>query len=181
MEKTFTCPKCSHAQTDKFDICPSCSVVLSKLNSSAARSTYRKVAKHKAKSVKRQWLFMLSAGVVVFVFFLLGNFHIVRGSTYKGPMLLPKSTFGFSETFINTDAITGVPYVAAASRYPLSIKALQRVGFLETDEDRKARIQRELDRELQQIQIETEREYRQALKESQEEYERILREYKVRY
>jgi len=115
-------------------------------------------------------LLTLSISAAAFVFLLLGNFHVVRGSAYGGPTLLPKSTFGFSETFINTDALTGLPYIAATTRYPLSVKALQNSGFLETDAAREARIKNEINMEYQQV-----------MRESREEYERMLRDYEMRH
>jgi hypothetical protein len=88
--------------------------------------------------------------IVASVFICLGNLHIVHGSTYTGTFLIPRLSFGFGEMFINTDTLLNMPYHSARSQYPLSVAALQRRGFLESDAVRELRIQQEVNAQLDQ-------------------------------
>ncbi|HAZ62945.1 MAG TPA: hypothetical protein DCZ72_04960 [Armatimonadetes bacterium] len=86
---------------------------------------------------------------VVFLLF----FHVVTGGM-SGVRIVPKVTPSFSETFVSIDAITGMPFIAARTRYPLAVQALQRAGLLETNEAFEARIQAEAEAEMEAVQRE---------------------------
>lgn len=85
--------------------------------------------------------------IIVAIFF--GNIHIITGSNLGSPRIVRKESFGFSETFINIDTITHMPWIAAKSRYPLSCAVLQREGLIESDEEFKERTDKELQTEIQ--------------------------------
>lgn len=78
-----------------------------------------------------------------------GHYHIVSSST-SGTFLTPKVCFSLAETFVSVDAITGQPFITAKARYPLTVKALQREGILETDEQFDGRIRREAEQKFQE-------------------------------
>ena len=53
----------------------------------------------------------------------LGNYHVVWG-TLDRLHLEPKVSWSLSETFINTDEITGTPALLRSARFPLYFQAL---------------------------------------------------------
>ncbi|MHC4324507.1 MAG: hypothetical protein ACYSUX_09560 [Planctomycetota bacterium] len=42
-----------------------------------------------------------------------GFIHVINGSSLSVPHVIPKGSFGYTETFINIDKITGMPWVFA--------------------------------------------------------------------
>ncbi len=96
---------------------------------------------------------LLLLGIVLF----LAHVHIVRGSTYQGPLFVGRLSAGFSEMFINTDELLNMPIIGARSRYPLGVAALQRVGFLESDQQRETRIKQETEALFERISNPSER------------------------
>lgn len=110
---------------------------------------------------KKFWpLVVMLAVSSIFVFF--GFVHIVSGSDYHRSAIVQKLSFGFSETFINADHIKALPYIAATFQFPLSILALQRVGYLETDQERATRIEAKNKAALARIQAESEEQIRKS-------------------
>lgn len=99
-----------------------------------------------------------------------GMVHLVAGADYKGPTIVKKASFGFSETFINMDQITGMPMLAARIQYPLSIRALQRAGVIETDEQMASKAAQRLEVEL----ANAKREMDAALRKSEEAFKASL-------
>lgn len=89
------------------------------------------------------------AGAVFVVAMLLGRYHVVQGAGLIGVTLVPKVHFTWSETFVSVDAITGMPYIMAKSKYPLAVQALQRDGIIETEEEFEERNRREFEEEMQ--------------------------------
>jgi hypothetical protein len=86
--------------------------------------------------------------------------HFVT-SEDDGLRIIRKQHPTWRETVVSLDEMTTIPYEQAKARFPLSIRALQREGILETDEEREARIaaeQAELERELAEQQAQAERE-----------------------
>lgn len=102
---------------------------------------------------KKFWAFVLLLLACGFIS-LFGIFHIVTGSDYRGPAFVQKLSFGFAETFVNTDQIGGMPYFAARTQYPLSFLALQRAGYFETDEERDTRLKAEAKVAMDRMQAE---------------------------
>ena len=72
-----------------------------------------------------------------------GFVHVITGSNLPAPHIVRKSSFGYRETFINIDRVTGMPWVFARSRYPVGCRVLQETGHIESDEAFERRIKRE--------------------------------------
>lgn len=75
---------------------------------------------------------LLAAAITVFIGF--GFIHIITGSNLSYPDVVKKDSFGYSETFINIDKITGMPWLFARSRHPIGCKVLQKKGYIESNE-----------------------------------------------
>ncbi len=85
-------------------------------------------------------LLLIAAGVIVAG---LGFVHVITGSNLASSRIVRKGTFAYSETFINIDKITGMPWVFAKSKYPIGCRVLQEKGHIETDEAFQRRIKRQ--------------------------------------
>jgi hypothetical protein len=88
---------------------------------------------HKQRKWPKIAAVSLSAAVILVVVGL-GFVHIITGSSLSAPHIVRKGTFGYSETFINIDRITGMPWVFAKSKYPVGCRVLQDKGHIESDE-----------------------------------------------
>ncbi len=110
----------------------------------------------------REHLF-LASGVAIVAALILGNFHVMSGSDYRGAKMLPKASFGYAETFVNTDEIIGVPMFVAMAQHPLGVKALVRAGYLESPEQVQRRVQEEFKNEMDK-----------AMAKSQEDFRRLM-------
>jgi DNA-directed RNA polymerase subunit RPC12/RpoP len=75
---------------------------------------------------------LLAAAIPIFIGF--GFVHIITGSNLPAPDVVKKDSFGYSETFINIDKITGMPWLFAKSRHPIGCKVLQEKGYIESNE-----------------------------------------------
>jgi DNA-directed RNA polymerase subunit RPC12/RpoP len=75
---------------------------------------------------------LLAAAIPVLIG--LGFIHIITGSNLPTPDIVKKNSFGYSETFINIDKITGMPWLFARSRHPIGCKVLQEKGYIESNE-----------------------------------------------
>jgi len=151
MGRTVKCPQCG----DDY------------IASQQARPQKRPKHKTGAKPIMGQ---KAPPGVVVSVVavglvFLIGNFHVISGGSV-GPKVVPRESFGFSEIFINVDKITGMPWIAAKTKYPLGCIVLAREGIIESDSQFKDRINRETQEEIDK-----------AMERSQKEYDDILRRF----
>jgi hypothetical protein len=101
-----------------------------------------------AVKARRQTWFIVGGLIFASVAFFFGNNHIVQSA--DGTIVVSKVHFTFSETFVSAEAITGQPLIAAKAKYPLAVKALQRDGLIETDEQMQQRIQREVQEQVEQ-------------------------------
>ncbi len=110
-------------------------------------------------------LVLLSILLVLF----FSNFHIITGERI-GPKIVRRDAFGFSEIFINVDAITGMPWISAKSRYPIGCRVLAREGIIESDEALKSRVARELQQDFDSAVEDT--------KKMLEDVERLMRDLK---
>jgi hypothetical protein len=63
-----------------------------------------------------------------------GFLHVIYGSSLSAPHVVLKGSFGYSETFINIDKITGMPWIFAKIKYPIGCNVLQDNGHIESDE-----------------------------------------------
>lgn len=93
------------------------------------------------------------AALLSLLIYALGWVHVVS-SSQKSTMFVRKIHWTLAETFVSYDAITNMPYVSVMSSYPLSVKALQRVGYLESDVAREARIHSEVQDAAERIKTE---------------------------
>lgn len=75
---------------------------------------------------------LLAAAMTIIAGF--GYIHIINGSCLSVPHVVLKGSFGYSETFVNIDKITGMPWVFAKLKYPIGCKVLQDGGYIESDE-----------------------------------------------
>lgn len=145
-----SCRQCGNLEDNEaVERCSVCQGALSESQAPASPPHKTVQAKKGRKTLKPLPVFILLVllgGVLV-----AANMHIVRGSTYKGPLLVKRLSAGFSEMFINTDELLNMPVIAAKSRYPLGVAALQRIGFLESDAQRDSRIEQEVQNKIDEI------------------------------
>lgn len=85
-------------------------------------------------------LFLLAATLTTASF---GFVHVITGTNLASTRIVRKGSFGYSETLINIDKITGMPWVFAKSKYPIGCKVLQEKGHIETEEAFQRRIKRQ--------------------------------------
>jgi hypothetical protein len=85
-------------------------------------------------------LFLLAATLTTASF---GFVHVITGTNLESTRIVRKGSFGYSETLINIDKITGMPWVFAKSKYPIGCKVLQEKGHIETEEAFQRRIKRQ--------------------------------------
>ena len=90
---------------------------------------------------KRNPLILISLLLFLLVIFLT-NFHIITG-TSKSLRIVMRDSMSFSEFTIDVNEITGMPWIAAKSRFPIGCKILQREGLIESDEEFRKRSQDE--------------------------------------
>ena len=74
------------------------------------------------------WSLLVLIPLLVAVF--VGSFHIITGEK-AGLHFVRRDSFSFSEFFIDADAITRMPWLAAKSRFPIGCRVLQREGLIE--------------------------------------------------
>ena len=75
---------------------------------------------------------LLAAAMIIVAGF--GYIHVINGSSLSVPHVVLKGSFGYNETFINIDKITGMPWIFAKLKYPIGSKVLQDSGYIESDE-----------------------------------------------
>ena len=91
------------------------------------------------------------------VFF--SNYHIVTAHDI-GLRCVRRESFGFSEIWINVDAITSMPWISAKSRFPLGCRILEREGIIESEAARAKRIEDEIDHEIEKAEHQEEQRVR---------------------
>jgi hypothetical protein len=80
---------------------------------------------------------------------ILGNIHVISGARLESPRIVKRESFGFSETFINIDTITHMPWISAQSRYPLSCAVLMRERLIESEEEFRERRDKQMKEDMQ--------------------------------
>jgi len=95
--------------------------------------TLNKPAKQRRKwrKVATAVILLVTAMIMVVGF---GFIHVIDGSSLSVPHFVLKGSFGYNETFVNIDKITGMPWIFAKIRYPIGCKVLQETGYIESDE-----------------------------------------------
>jgi tetratricopeptide (TPR) repeat protein len=128
------CKECNGQISKKAETCPHCGAPLK-------GSTVKKRKKwHERTSVT----LCIAAGLIIVGF---GFIHVITGvvSPYELPFdIVLKESFGYRETFINAEKIKALPYTAARIKYPLSCKALQSRGYIESGRVFEVRVTRQL-------------------------------------
>ena len=139
--------QCNGQVSNKAETCPHCGAPLK-------GSTVKKQKKwHERTSVT----LCIAAGLIIVGF---GFIHIITGvvSPYDLPFdIVLKESFGYRETFINAEKITGLPYTAARIKYPISCKALQSRNYIESGSVFETRVNRQLRENMKTWQVEFER------------------------
>ena len=92
-------------------------------------------------------LIILLVIITITVVIFLGNFHIITGGGV-GLKVAKRDSFGFTESFIDVNAITGMPWIAAQYRYPYGCRVLAREGIIESNDEFKKRITRDMQQEI---------------------------------
>ncbi len=99
---------------------------------------------------QKRWYQRTSVTLVVaaaLAVFGLGFIHIVTGSNLDLPFYMEwKDSFGFSETFVNIDKITRMPWMFAKAEYPIGCHMLQKRGYIESDKAFERRTKREIEK-----------------------------------
>ena len=139
------CQECDNIVSDQAEKCPRCGASIKSVK-----------AKTELK-MQKKWYERSSITLCIAAFLILigfGFIHIITG--IASPLGLPidialKDSFGYSETFVNADKVTGMPWIAAKSQYPLGCKVLQRKHYIESDDEFEERVKKETQEELKRL------------------------------
>jgi hypothetical protein len=101
-----------------------------------------KAAPIQIKSSVASKVIVCAVCLLLIVLAFISNYHVVTGGGV-GMKIVQRESFGFNEIFIDIDSITGMPYIAAKSRYPIGLKVLQRERLIESDDEFKDRLKNE--------------------------------------
>lgn len=115
------CEDCCKDISSRAEICPHC----------GAPTPNTKIKQQKKW---RQALVVALMAASITVCIGLGFIHVITGSNLSHPDVVKKDSFGYSETFINIDRITSMPWLFARSRHPIGCKVLQEKGYIESNE-----------------------------------------------
>ena len=105
----------------------------------AAESLGQRLGSYPLSALRYPLLLLIAATLIVAGF---GFVHVITGSNLSAPHIVCKSSFGYSETFIKIDRITGMPWVFAKIKYPVGCRVLQETGHIESNEAFERRIKR---------------------------------------
>jgi tetratricopeptide (TPR) repeat protein len=125
--------ECKEQVSKKAETCPHCGAPLKG----------QKVKKPKKWHERTSVTLCIAAGLIIFGF---GFIHVITGvvSPFDLPFdIVLKESFGYRETFINAEIIKALPYAAAKKKYPISCKALQDRGYIESGNVFEARVTRQ--------------------------------------
>jgi hypothetical protein len=114
-----------------------------------ASTSHASEPESKKPASAKPWTLLLTVPVLVVL--IVGNFHVVTGSD-AGMRVVHRDSSSFSEFFVDADAITGMPWIAARSRYPLGCKVLQREGLIESDSEFQERMRRKAEEDAKEFQ-----------------------------
>lgn len=120
------------------------------------------------KGSKRLPIFITIGFVSIFIL-ILGNYHIVL-DTQEG--FIKRPYFGFSDIIGEIDTCTEIPYFVAISQHASLCRALQKAGYLESEEARESRIKKEVEAEIK----ETEKQVQERVKKETEKTRECINE-----
>ena len=116
-KRIVPCQVCGHPNAILATSCPNCG----NPNPIARRADAQR------KSF-RSFLTVILIGIGIFA---VGKIHVITSRDLSlGFTISLRDSFGFSETFINADAITGMPWIAARSKYPIGCRFLLENGMV---------------------------------------------------
>ena len=149
------CKECDNTVSNQADRCPHCGAPIKPVGA---------IPEKQKKWYERSSTVLCVVAILILLGF--GFVHIITGIT--SPLSLPfdialKDSFGYSETFVNADKVTGMPWIAAKSQYPLSCKVLGRKRYIETDAEFKERVQKETQEEIKKAQEQFKQEFETAM------------------
>jgi hypothetical protein len=159
--KMKKCLFCAEPISIEVEICPYCNELQGKKGQHKAQEIINRIQSNLSKQLVckncgatiKKWHERTSAKLCVIVIFIivwLGFFHIITGSDLGWPFIVVrKASFGYSETFINVNKITGMPWILAMSKYPIGCRILQEREYIESDKQFKERSQKEFEKEVE--------------------------------
>ena len=133
------CKDCGSDMSSRADRCPRC----------GAPTANTRIKQHIRQHFlrRKKWRGKICAALLLIAAALItagfGFIHVISGSNLPSRRIVQKGSFGYSETFINIDKITGMPWVFAKSKYPIGCRVLQEKGHIESDEVFERRIKRQ--------------------------------------
>lgn len=146
-DKMKNCPFCGEEILSIAKLCKHCkSDLAAETKNNTSPKAFLEVPATETKVSPQFVLFMIIFAFIIF----FGNYHIVTGSKINLD-IIARESFGLSEIFINIDTITGMPWIAAKSKFPLSCRVLAREGFIETDKAFKQRTANEAKKRMDDI------------------------------
>ena len=144
------CPHCGYAMTDFDTDCPRCARQGHLPTDQRASPLPDMACMDESPRRAHVNIIHVFVGLLIGSVFastlLFGLYHVVSSS--EGTAFVRKVHFTYAETFVSLDAMTGVPYIKAKERWPLTVKALQRDGVLESDKAFQERIRREAEEQF---------------------------------
>jgi len=157
------CPSCGAALRVDAVYCPKCEPEMAPRDVKLPEHlTARADARPSPPPRSHGTLITLVALFLLALVYLYATVHVV--ATRQGTVFVRKVSWSFGETFVNLDAIQGTPYLVAKARWPLAVAALQRDGYLETEEQFQARVKREVEAEMQRAAEEQQRQLDQTMR-----------------
>lgn len=111
------CSECKKEISDKAHKCPNCGAPTPTIEPRQQKKWYEKTS-------------VTLAITAILIIISFGFIHVITGSNLSIPHIVLKKSFGYSETFINTDTVVGMPWLVAQSKYPLSCKILMEKGYI---------------------------------------------------
>lgn len=119
----------------------------------------------KAPTKKPKQSIRLIALVAVALLIAVGGFRIYYGGGI-GLKIVAKNSYSFTDTIVNLDDLLGQPRIVVAIQHPAVKRQLEEMGIIETDEQIKAKIKREI-----------EEKQRAAMKDYKNEMRKIQRQF----
>jgi len=155
------CPDCGKEISDQAPACLNCGRPVNKTLQEEPEAQQQSIGLTKPQKGE------VTAAILIFsilaITLFCGFFHIVQSSK-NGLFFVKKTAFTLSETFVNMDTITGVPFIVAVAKYPLAIRAMQKEGIIESDEAREARVQQEINEKVKVLQKQYEEQAKEMMR-----------------